>query len=103
MAPAAPPFPPTLSLPTPTGIGSPDRPPSASRITWGRQSVTRRETHPYRRFPTMIRSGNVSKPHQKARNVEDHQRESPIFTPILPWGHIRAVLAYAAERERQST
>jgi hypothetical protein len=34
----------------------------------------------------MIRSGNVPKPHQKGRNVEDHQRESPIFTPILPWG-----------------
>src|SRR5271167_2025879 len=86
MAPAAPPFPPTLFLPAPTGIGWPDRPPSASRITWGRQSVTRRETHPYCRFPTMIRSGNVPKPHQKGRNVEDHQRESPIFTPILAWG-----------------
>jgi hypothetical protein len=34
----------------------------------------------------MIRSGNVPKPHQKGRNVEDHQRDSPIFTPILPWG-----------------
>ena len=34
----------------------------------------------------MIRSGNVAKPDHKGRNVEDHQRESPIFTPILSWG-----------------
>jgi hypothetical protein len=36
----------------------------------------------------MIRSGNVPKPHHKGRNVADHQRESLIFTPILPWGQI---------------
>jgi hypothetical protein len=36
----------------------------------------------------MIQSGNVPKPHQKGRNVEDRQRESPIFTPILPCGLI---------------
>ena len=34
----------------------------------------------------MIQSANVPKPHQKGRNIEDRQRESPIFTPILPWG-----------------
>jgi hypothetical protein len=99
--PAAPPFPPTLSLPAPTGIGWPDRPLSASRITWGRQSVTSRETHPYRRFPTMIRSGNVPKPHQKGRNVEDHQRESPIFTPILPWGHDNAGVIMHSDLDRR--
>src|SRR5882724_4002650 len=91
MGPAEPPFPPTLSLPAPTGIGSPDRPPSASQITWGRQSVTRRETHPYCRFPTMIQCGNVPKPHQKGRNVEDRQRESPILTPFLPLGPISTI------------
>jgi hypothetical protein len=48
--------------------------------------VTRCETHPYRRFATMIRLGTVPTPHQKGRNVEDRQRETPIFTPILPWG-----------------
>jgi hypothetical protein len=36
----------------------------------------------------MIRSGNVPKTDQKGRNVEGRQRESPIFTPILPWGHL---------------
>jgi hypothetical protein len=34
----------------------------------------------------MIRFGNVPKTDQKGRNVEGRQRESPIFTPILPWG-----------------
>ena len=55
--------------------------------------MTRRETHSYRRFPTMIRPGNLSKPHYKGRNVEDDQREGPIFTPILRWDLLTAAAA----------
>ena len=66
------------------------------RMAWTRKAEidTRRATHPYRRFPTMIRSGNVPKTDQKGRNVVGRQRESPIFTPILPRGH-NAALQYA--------
>jgi hypothetical protein len=65
MGPAAPPFPPTPSLPAPTGIGWPDRPPSASPITWGRHSATRRETHPISPLPD----------NDSVRNYQSHTRK----------------------------